>query len=352
MKKRVIAALSSAALIVMTLAGCGNNQEANSDKGSVSENSSSSVENMEHIYPFNSHSKYLDTASEIPDVIFHTTGAENGLSGKVFTFNGTVIKYNDDPQSDFLVVQSEKGNIMIENTANILEPEADYSFPDVGTSGTFFVTYSGFNEKYQMPLTYIGASETTVEKLLNDSSFIQENILTNTQYKPDTVEIEKTPTSVSISVTYSIATPDDICSISPNIVSTCKKACQIFDVTMNTLEIKFQSGGHEVCNLISNDGGNIFNDSINENTISLDHLSEYSVKLTYAEGMYKIGVDIPAGEYLLTATKELDAYFEVTSDSTGQSDIVNNGTFDSTQYVTVKDGQYLSLDRCAATLVN
>lgn len=67
-----------------------------------------------------------------------------------------------------------------------------------------------------------------------------------------------------------------------------------------------------------------------------------------AEGTYKVGTDIPAGEYKLTATSGDMGYWEVTNSSSADADIVGNDNFTGSAYVTVSDGQYLKLVRCTA----
>ena len=68
---------------------------------------------------------------------------------------------------------------------------------------------------------------------------------------------------------------------------------------------------------------------------------------TYKAGMYKIGTDMPAGEYILTANGI--SYIQVSSDSTGQIDsIVFNDNFSNRSIITVVDGQYLTLKSCIA----
>ncbi|HOV40818.1 MAG TPA: hypothetical protein PLM59_03435 [Oscillospiraceae bacterium] len=68
---------------------------------------------------------------------------------------------------------------------------------------------------------------------------------------------------------------------------------------------------------------------------------------TYDEGMYKIGSDMPAGEYVLITNSF--GYFAITSDSTGDfSSILANDNFLNRSIITVKDGQYLTLERCTA----
>lgn len=67
----------------------------------------------------------------------------------------------------------------------------------------------------------------------------------------------------------------------------------------------------------------------------------------YKDGMYKVGKDIPAGEYNVESTKDL-AYIEVASDSRHQIDgIITNDNFQNNKLVTVENGQYLTLNNGA-----
>ena len=66
----------------------------------------------------------------------------------------------------------------------------------------------------------------------------------------------------------------------------------------------------------------------------------------YYEGQYKIGNDMPKGEYVLVAG-EYGGYFCVSSDANGD-DIICNDNFDINSIVTVKEGEYLELSRCIA----
>lgn len=74
---------------------------------------------------------------------------------------------------------------------------------------------------------------------------------------------------------------------------------------------------------------------------SQDELEQYDA------GMYKVGTDIPAGEYILKPSAM--AYYQVATDSTGTLEsIVSNDNFSGTRYITVSDGQYLKLTGCTA----
>ena len=68
------------------------------------------------------------------------------------------------------------------------------------------------------------------------------------------------------------------------------------------------------------------------------------VAIPYNAGVYKVGTDIPAGSYTLTAG-DYSGYYEVKSkNTTGLDDVLFNQSFDAREYVTVSDGQYLALN--------
>ncbi len=63
----------------------------------------------------------------------------------------------------------------------------------------------------------------------------------------------------------------------------------------------------------------------------------------YKDGMYKVGTDIPAGEYKVVVTSSM-GYIEVSSGSRGTFDqIITNDVPTADTYITVSDGQYLTL---------
>lgn len=69
---------------------------------------------------------------------------------------------------------------------------------------------------------------------------------------------------------------------------------------------------------------------------------------TYKAGMYKIGSDMPAGEYVLVASGSM-SYFEIDKDSEGKLEsILANDTFHVRSIVTVANGQYIKLTGCIA----
>ena len=65
----------------------------------------------------------------------------------------------------------------------------------------------------------------------------------------------------------------------------------------------------------------------------------------YQDGMYKVGKDIPAGEYKVILTSNLGmGYLEVSSDSSHQlGSIITNDNVQADTYITVQENQYLKL---------
>ena len=63
----------------------------------------------------------------------------------------------------------------------------------------------------------------------------------------------------------------------------------------------------------------------------------------YKEGMYKVGDDIPAGEYDVDST-ENQGYYEIASNSRHKvEDIIKNDNFKDTEKVKLENGQYITL---------
>lgn len=61
-------------------------------------------------------------------------------------------------------------------------------------------------------------------------------------------------------------------------------------------------------------------------------------------GMYKVGKDLPAGEYLILSDFLMPAYFQLSKDSSGTLDsIITNDNFEGSRYLSMQDGQYFDI---------
>lgn len=98
----------------------------------------------------------------------------------------------------------------------------------------------------------------------------------------------------------------------------------------------------------SSSGDNTESNSATSTTSTQETQEKKEKPLTsYSDGMYKVGDDLKAREYILVPSGQ--AYYEVSSDSSGNLDsIVSNDNFSGTRYITLKDGQYIKLQSCTA----
>lgn len=74
--------------------------------------------------------------------------------------------------------------------------------------------------------------------------------------------------------------------------------------------------------------------------------SNHLFEKRYDSGQYKVGNDIPEGEYVMF-TDSSSGYFGLTSDANG-NDIIANENFNYNSIISVRDGEYLELSRCYA----
>ena len=61
------------------------------------------------------------------------------------------------------------------------------------------------------------------------------------------------------------------------------------------------------------------------------------------EGMYRVGKDIPAGNYQAIATTSDSGYYALLNNSTVNRDIISNASFSTSRYVTLSNNQYLEI---------
>ena len=125
-------------------------------------------------YPSHSTSKYINDAIDgIPDILYNTTGAENGLIGTVYLARGTVLDTLED-MVETVFISIDGHEVMVSNPVGslgdvflALEPNTKYVFPSVGETADLYLTYVGFSGKQDMPAFYLGAHEIFIESLRN-----------------------------------------------------------------------------------------------------------------------------------------------------------------------------------------
>lgn len=78
--------------------------------------------------------------------------------------------------------------------------------------------------------------------------------------------------------------------------------------------------------------------------------AETTDRAEYKDGMYRVGIDMPAGEYKIESKTSM-GYIEVDTDATHTLDsIITNDIIESSSYLTVSEGQYVKLSGTTATV--
>ena len=94
---------------------------------------SSIMETTQPLYPKNVSEEYISLANELPEIVFSTTGSENGLAGTIYTFEGKILsidEYNSDVFTFYdAIVETDQGKIQI---SNIYKSTYDASYAQYG----------------------------------------------------------------------------------------------------------------------------------------------------------------------------------------------------------------------------
>lgn len=335
MKKMISAALIL--VLVFSLCACGKTQ--------------TEQDIPEKVYPIKSESKLMAEAVEIDPIIFSTIGEENGLPGSIFHFEGKVKSSEEFNGTPYLVITTENGDIALFSPADVLgdteyfKPllsEEDYTLPQVGETAEFYAVYGGFSGKLEMPTMYLGANEFFVSKYKVAPTEATEGTAKNNKealktYPIYTEGMYKAGTDIPIGEYYIEAKAgktayfciyDD--STGKSIIENDNFECHYF--------IKIEDGDYielSRCTAVAVEDVEIEFDSNN-----------------LTAGMYRVGIDIPAGEYKLTQASDFSAYVCVYDNFSKSRDIITNDNFKNQKYISVKDGQTLLLSRCEGSIVS
>lgn len=101
-------------------------------------------------------------------------------------------------------------------------------------------------------------------------------------------------------------------------------------------------------NSSTSESSNASNADTGTNTNGTSASGDAQATKSYGEGTYKVGTDMPAGEYKVTCTGSSRGYWKVTESSEVGARIVANDSFTGSSYVTLSDGQYIKFERCSA----
>lgn len=150
--KKILALLLSISML-LCLAACGTNTPSTDkpdDESQTTDNKNSKL------YPLSTEESLYSTYSDIPEIIFSTTGSENGLSGTLYSFSGKMIGKHAKLDSSYFVVETKFGEIIMMNVYNDIKDsmpvdEECYATPEIGEEARFTCIYDGFSGTAEMP---------------------------------------------------------------------------------------------------------------------------------------------------------------------------------------------------------
>ena len=154
MKKSLVLILALTMLLVFS--ACGGNENSTSTSGDAKLPTTENASDLP-LYPTNTSESVYAKHSDIPEIIFSTTGAENGLSGTIYSFSGKMIGPHEKlDKSSFFVVETQYGNVLMMNVYYDIKDymsvdKASYTPPEIGTYARFTCIYDGFSGTAEMP---------------------------------------------------------------------------------------------------------------------------------------------------------------------------------------------------------
>lgn len=304
-------------------------------------------------YPQNIDSAYAELAQELPDHIYTTTGTENGLVGTVYMFTGTVVDTGttevEGTGMELVFVETDGGRVMIANMYKCLYngayrsygksaadreypyPVSDYRLPGVGESGEFLCIYVGYSNVEKLPVFYAGANPALYEVM---------------EVQDPTVEPMGTPENPYMPGMYKVGTDlpaGEYCFVASG---GSGYACVSEDSNQDDI---LENEMFEHTWFVTVSDGQYLEASRCGFVVAADVVLNIEPDGSFEEGMYRVGIDIPAGEYKLTTDDS--GYYCIYKNSVPPFDIVSNDIFDGSSYVTVKNGQYLMTSDCIAVPV-
>lgn len=164
------------AVMLFALAACGTNSQSTDKPNSESQ----TADNKESkLYPLSTKESVYSTYSDIPKIIFSTTGSENGLSGTIYSFSGKMIGKHAKLDSSYFVVETKYGEVLMMNVYNDIKDsmpvdEECYATPEIGEEARFTCIYDGFSGTAEMPCFTYG-NDSFLLSTYTDSNETEDN---------------------------------------------------------------------------------------------------------------------------------------------------------------------------------
>lgn len=311
-------------------------------------------------YPGNTGIEIKHAETTLPKEILTTDASENGLKGTLYSISGTVKSSEELGEVAYFIIETADGNVAVldmlsydlseSSSIDIEELRPYFPLPSVGEQIQITAQYLGHSGSLDLAMFLYGGQDYFAEAYVMASLNSMSVVSPESSTQADPVETTAPPEKGSKDNPYRAGMYK---------VGTDLPAGEyLFFSNSSHLAYVCASSDSNQDDIIENEN---FSNSFFMTVTDGQYLQAkrcYFVKAsdctitinddgTLEEGMYRVGIDIPAGEYQLTADED-KGYWCLYSDSTIPFDIDDNDNFDGSTYVTVRDGQYLQVKRCTA----
>ena len=302
----------------------------------------------------------LDT---IPKSIYTQPASENGLAGTRYFIKGTVAETGIMDSMPYFIVTTDQGDVLIGNAAILASaPDASYELdieklekyypiPPKGQPVCVYAEYKGWSDRMDIPAFFYGSTD-YLYSALRESTILPNNTEpTGTAFPTETTVSTEPPALGTIdnpyySGMYKVGT--DLPAGEYLFTATGSYRAYVCASTDSNQDDIIENENFNGSFFMTVKDGQYLEASRCQFVLASEATVEINQDGSFGEGMYRVGIDIPAGEYKLTADSDTWGYWCIYNNTKTPFDIVNNDNFDNSTYVTVRKGQYLQLSRCTA----
>lgn len=332
----------------------------------ISASATNGVQTEVKKYPEDTGIDFMQYAYIAPEEIYSSTAEENGLSGEVYMILGRVEEYFfSDTGSGYLRIDTVEGEVVIADAVETFRSsdelkdlgEIDFEkmrsycpIPEEDEFCVIFAEYQGMSSTFNCPFFTYASSD-----------YLTEALLLSIVNSPTHEETETTQPTAPAETTEP---PEKGSKENPYRSGMYKVGTDLpageylfFSNASQRAYVCASSDSNQDDILENNNFSNSFfmtvadGQYLEASRCYFINASDYTVPInedgSFDEGMYRVGIDIPAGEYKLTAEEDR-AYWCLYNNSVVPFDIEDNDLFEGNTYVTVREGQYLIIKRCTA----
>lgn len=361
MKKRILVPIL---IIIALLTGCTHPPEDTSPLTEPITSESTTLPQQtdpEHKkYPANTGIDFMEFAPLVPDEIYSTPAEENGLDGTVYMILGTVEGYTTSDGITCICVDTiDHGKVLIGDPVAILQSTGTseygkidfekmrtyFPLPEVGEYMTIFAEYQGMSGKYNCP-TFIYTSQDYLLKaiLLSTEEIFTGDPVDEPSSSPAEQGTLENPYNEGMYKVGSDIAPGEYVFLTQS--SSSSYICVSSDSNQDDI---IENAIFTNSYFMTIEDGQYIEASDCLFFKAEGYMLTQNNDGVIPEGMYRVGIDIDAGEYKVVTEGDDSGYWCIFTSSKIPQDIYSNHIFENSTYLTLTEGQYVYFNDCTAS---